>query len=156
MEIRNFCFGLKNKQIKYYLSQLPDIYRTCEIPILFINRNPFGYLIFLFYNWKYNLGDRSYNEFLKIGGTSYCSFVDSTPYFIYCSLGKYENSKPFLCFTLFHELRHWYQQKYLTKFWKTKYYLNLNLEDDNYEKLLLKLMLINLQRNMLKKSELDL
>lgn len=116
MKIRNFCFGLRNKQINYYLNNLPDIYRTCEVPVLLINRNILGYLIFLFYNWKYDLNDRSYKGFLTTGGSSYHRRITHEPTFIYCAMGRYVGANVFMVFTIFHELRHWYQQKHLRDF----------------------------------------
>lgn len=135
MKIRNFCFGLKNKQINYYLNQLPEVYRSCDIPILFINRNIVGYFIFLYYNWKYNLEDRSYKEFKRIGGTSYHTNNTHEPTFIYCAKGIEKGSKEFLVFTMFHELRHWYQQKHLTPFHcKHSLTYNNDVTMDNYDK----------------------
>ena len=135
MKIRNFCFGLRNKQINYYLTKLPEIYRTCDIPILFINRNIVGYIIFRYYDWFYKLGKRTYKEFKKIGGTSYHVLSTHEPTFIYCAKGNSKVSKDFLVFTLFHEMRHWYQQKYLTNFHKkhSRDY-NDDVTVDNYDK----------------------
>lgn len=135
MKIINFCFGLRNKQIHYYLKELPEIYRTCEVPVLFINRNIIGYCVFLYYKWKYNLRDRSYSEFQNIGGSAFYTFSTHEPIFIYCAKGPYKKSKEFLVFTLFHELRHWYQQKHLKGYHK-KHSLTYNndINMENYEK----------------------
>lgn len=132
--IRNFCFGLKNKQINYYLSKLPAVYKTCEVPILFVNRNLFGYLIFLFYSLKYNLGDRNYKDFLNTGGTSYYFLNTHKSTFIYCSRSAEKGNKEHFVFVLFHELRHWYQQTHLKQFHIEKRYYNLTIYDDNYSK----------------------
>lgn len=136
IKIRNFCFGLKNKQINYYLTKLPEIYKTCEVPLLFINKNILGYLIFNFYSWKYNLPkNRNYKEFKIVSGTSYYTTLSHKPVLIYCAKCNKKGSKEFLVFTLFHELRHWYQQKYLTEYSvvHSRYY-NDNVEMDNYDK----------------------
>lgn len=116
MKIINFCYGITSKQIKYCLNELPSIYRTCEVPILFVNRNYIGYLIFRYYARKYNINDKNYKEFKEVGGTSYYNIDNHEPIFIFCSKGKSNTSKEFLIFTLFHELRHWYQQKHLKNF----------------------------------------
>lgn len=137
MKIRNFCFTLKNNNIKYYLSQLPDIYRTCEVPIVFIPDNYLGYLIFLFYAWKYNLYERSYKDFKDYLGVAWISSNDCEPVLIHC---RYKN-KLTLVDTLFHELRHWFQAKYMKQFYingnsdadynlDSKEYNNLPLEKD--------------------------
>lgn len=114
MKIRNFCWSLKNKQINYYLSKLPNIYRTCSVPILFLPANILGYFIWRFYAWKYNLEYRSFKEFSEVGGTSYYYHNTHEPIMIYIK-HSHELTTPFI---LFHELRHWYQQMYLKGFRK--------------------------------------
>lgn len=71
MKLRNFCWSLKNKQINYYFSKLPEIYRTCDIPIIFVPDNRFGYIVIKYYTWKYNLHDLTFQEFNDCGGTHY-------------------------------------------------------------------------------------
>lgn len=134
MKIRNFCLTLKTNNIKYYLSQLPDIYRTCEVPILFVSNNYFGYLIWKFYAWKYDLKNRNYKRFKKYSGTAYFHIETHEPHLIHC-VYKHKLSLP--C-TLFHELRHWYQQKHMKQFHITSgnYANNTNnLSTKEYNKL---------------------
>lgn len=67
MKIVNFCLSLKNKQINYYLSKLPEVYRTCDIPIVFVPNNYFGYIILKFYIKKYNLLELTFKESITNG-----------------------------------------------------------------------------------------
>lgn len=114
MKIRNFCWSLRNKQINYYLNSLHSIYRTRTVPILFLPANIFGYFIWRFYAWKYNLEDRTFKEFNEVGGTSYYYHNTHNQIMIYVK-HSHELMTPFI---LFHELRHWYQQMYLKGFRK--------------------------------------
>lgn len=135
MKIINLCFGISTKQIKNYLKVLPEIYKTCNIPILFINNNFLGYLIFIIYSFFYELPYRSYREFKKVDGTSYHIIHNNEPVFIYCTKIKSLTTNERFIYVLFHELRHWYQQKYLKEF-HTKYSENYidNVEIENYSK----------------------
>ena len=131
MKIRNFCLTLKNNNIKYYLSQLPDIYRTCDVPIIIVPNNYFGYLIWCIYAWYYNLEDRNYNEYKKYLGTAYFKVIAHEPILIYC---KYK-SKYQLADTLFHELRHWYQQKYMKMFHTNANNYDIEISNKEYDNL---------------------
>lgn len=138
MKIINLCFGISTKQIKYYLKVLPEIYKTCNIPILLINNNFLGYLIFKVYSFFYELPYRSYREFKKVGGTSYHTVGENEPVFIYCTRIKSLTTNERFIYVLFHELRHWYQQKYLNEFHikYSKDYIS-NVEIENYSEQIL-------------------
>jgi len=112
MKIRNFCLTLSTKRIKQYLSVLPPIYRTCEVPIVVLSNNYFGYLIFLFYSWKYSLPNKCYSEFRRHLGTAWYD-VRSHDSILVHVIYKSQYSLPDV---LFHELRHWYQTKYMKQF----------------------------------------
>lgn len=130
MKIINLCFGISTKQIKYYLKVLPEIYKTCNTPILLINNNFLGYLIFKVYSFFYELPYRSYREFKKFGGTSYHTVGENEPVFIYCTRIKSLATNERFIYVLFHELRHWYQQKHLKNFhikYSESYSNNVNL-----------------------------
>ena len=110
MNILNFCRFLKNKQINYYLSKLPEIYRTCDVPILFVSDNYFGYLILKYYIKKFGLYELTFQEFNNCSGTHY--YRNKRSIMIHVK-NKHKLGVPFM---LFHELRHWYQQNYLIEY----------------------------------------
>lgn len=110
MKLRNFCWSLKNKQINYYFSKLPEIYRTCDIPIIFVPDNRFGYILIKYYTWKYDLHDLTFQEFNDCGGIHY--HRNKTSVMIHIKV-KHNLGVPFI---LFHELRHWYQRTHLVDY----------------------------------------
>ena len=109
MKIINFSWSLKNNQINYYLSKLPEVYRTCDIPILFVPNNFVGYLIWKYYARKYELPDRNFEKFNEVSGTAYYNTQTLESILIFVK-HSHRLTTPFI---LFHELRHWYQQTYL-------------------------------------------
>jgi hypothetical protein len=116
MTIKNFCPSLKNKQINYYLSKLPEVYRTCDIPIIFVPDNYIGFLILKYYIKEYYLGELTYPEFNNCGGTHYYRNEKSVMIHV---KNKHKVAVPFI---LFHELRHWYQRTYLINYMNKVYY----------------------------------
>ena len=115
MKIVNFCLSLKNKQINYYLSKLSEVYRTCDIPIVFVPNNYFGYIILKFYIKKYNLLELTFKEFNNCSGTHYHRNYKSVMIHV---KSKHKLAVPFI---LFHELRHWYQRNYLSSYMNKVY-----------------------------------
>ena len=129
MKIRNFCLSLKNKQINYYLSKLPEIYRTCEVPILFVPDNYIGYLILKYYIKKIGLYELTFQEFKNCSGTHYHKNKNSVMIHV---KNKHKLAVPFI---LFHELRHWYQRTHLTEYTnKLEYNYDSNTSIKDYHK----------------------
>jgi hypothetical protein len=131
MNIINRSLNVKNNKIKYYLSKLPDIYKTCDIPILFVDNNYFGYLIHKYYSVKYNCPNFCKKEFSEIGGTCWYAQNGHKTIFIIIKV-QHKLTVPMV---LFHELRHWYQQTHLKDFHieYTKVY-NDDVTIDGYSK----------------------
>ena len=110
MKIRNFCWSLKNKQINYYLKELPEVYRTPDIPIVFVPDNYIGYLILNYYIKKYGLYELTFKDFNECSGTHY--YGNKRSIMIHVK-NTHKLGVPFI---LFHELRHWYQLNYLIEY----------------------------------------
>lgn len=134
MKIRNYCLNLKTSIVKYYINTLPEVYRTVDVPIVIVPDNRIGHFIFNRYATKYNLMDRTYEEFQDVGGTAYFQMDSREPLLIFIKY-SHELSLPNI---LFHEIRHWYQQKYLKAFHISGYknYVDdVNIKNYNKQKL---------------------
>ena len=115
MKILNRCVFKRINiiNIKEYIKILPNEYQNIDVPILLIDYSYIGYILFLLYSVKYNLPKDRWKEFKLIGGTAYYTVPNHNPHFILVKVSKRREAT---IFTLFHELRHWYQQKYLKQF----------------------------------------
>lgn len=116
-KIINYCTsltGLSTKTIKSYLNVLPEIYKSCEVPLIFVPNNYFGYLMWKYHCYKLDLRIIDKKSFDSYGGSCYYCTEKCEAVAIFVKHSSERN----LCtpFVLFHELRHWYQEKYLKGF----------------------------------------
>lgn len=130
MNLINLQFGkyrTSNKKLKKYISILPKEYKSCDIPIILVNRNIIGFillnLLLCFYFSKVTF------KYFSNSGGAYNRINNRR--FIYII----SNCEEVLIFSLFHKLRHWYQEMYLNEFFENC--LNIYNPDtsiDNYSK----------------------
>lgn len=147
MKIINFTLTRNNK-INYFISQMPDIYRTYNKPLIILPYNFIGLILTWYYFRKYEYYHtfKKTKEFFKnAGGTCVYEMPDIETCFI-LMYKKHELQVPYY---LFHEMRHWYQQTYMKDFYRNSYIKDKDVEI--HEDKILEKDADNFAKNMCKK-----
>lgn len=147
MKIINFTLTRNNK-INYFISQIPDIYRTYDKPLIILPYNLLGLILTWYYFRKYEYYHtikEIHNFYKKCTGT--CVYREDNLETIFILVfNKHKLSLPFV---IFHEMRHWYQQTYLKNFYRKTNQIDKNIKI--HEDKILEKDADNFAKNMCKK-----